>query len=209
MLRPSRYAERVNDDRAAIHAVLDEALVCHVGLVVAGRPHVIPTLHVRVRDSLYIHGSTAARLLVSARPAPLPLCVTVSLLDGLVLARSAFHHSLNYRSVVIHGDARLVDTVEEKTQVLAALVDRVGVGRSQQCRPPTSRELAATAVLALSLDDESTDVALKRRTGPPSDDEADLTLDYWTGVVPVRLTAGTPQPACDIPLPGGLAPSLT
>ncbi|GAH39370.1 unnamed protein product, partial [marine sediment metagenome] len=124
-------------------------LFCHVGVVVDGRPHVLPTLHARVDDIFYVHGSTAARILAAARPGPLPICVTVSLLDGLVIARSAFHHSLNYRSVVVHGDARLVTGAEERSRMLGALVDRVGTDRSAQCRPPTAKKLAATSVLAV------------------------------------------------------------
>jgi len=210
MLRPSRLRERVIADRVAAYAALDEALVCHVGVVVEGRPHVLPTLHARVDDILYVHGSTAARILAAARSQALPVCVTVSLLDGLVLARSAFHHSLNYRSVVIHGDAELLTDAEEKTRVLAAFVDRVGIDRSEQCRPPSSKELAATAVLALDLTAEGTDVALKARTGGPVDDEADLALGHWAGVVPVRLVAGAPETAvdCGRPVPDGLAPTL-
>lgn len=208
MLSPSRRRDRVSTDRAAVRAILDEALFCHVGVVVDGRPHVLPTLHALVDDTLYVHGSTAARILAAARPGPLPVCVTVSLLDGLVLARSAFHHSLNYRSVVVHGDAHLVVEVEEKRRMLDALVDRVGTERSAQCRPPTAKELAATSVLAVDLTAETTDVALKARTGGPIDDDEDLALGYWAGVVPVRLVAGSPEPACDLPVPGGLAYSL-
>ncbi|MBL7489496.1 pyridoxamine 5'-phosphate oxidase family protein [Frankia sp. AgB1.9] len=208
MLSPTRYRERFVADRAAAHAVLDEALFCHVGVVVDGRPHVLPTLHARVDDTLYVHGSSAARILATARSGPLSVCVTVSLLDGLVIARSAFHHSLNYRSVVVHGAARLVTDAEEKSRMLDALVDRVGTARSAQCRPPTAKELAATSVLAVDLAAETTDVALKVRTGGPLDDEADLELGHWAGVVPVRLVAGSPEPACDLPIPTGLAPSL-
>ena len=208
MLSPTRHRDRVVVERPAVDAVLDEALICHVGVVVEGRPHVLPTLHVRVDDVLYVHGSTAARILAAARTAPLPVCVTISVLDGLVLARSAMHHSLNYRSVVVHGDAELVTDAREKTRVLGALVDRVGTGRSAQCRPPTAKELAATSVLAIDLTAETSDVALKARTGGPSDDEADLGLTYWAGVVPVRLATGTPQPECDLPVPDGLAPTF-
>jgi nitroimidazol reductase NimA-like FMN-containing flavoprotein (pyridoxamine 5'-phosphate oxidase superfamily) len=207
-LSPSRLRERVTTDRDAVHAVLDEALVCHVGVVVDGRPHVLPTLHARVGDTLYVHGSTAARILAAARPGLLPVCVTVSLLDGLVLARSAFHHSLNYRSVVVHGDAVLVTGPAEKIRMLDALVDRVGDGRSGACRPPTPKELAATSVLAVDLTADGTDVALKARSGGPNDDEEDLGLPFWAGVVPVRLTAGVPEPASDLPVPSGLAPTF-
>jgi nitroimidazol reductase NimA-like FMN-containing flavoprotein (pyridoxamine 5'-phosphate oxidase superfamily) len=208
MLPPTRHPGRVVTDRAAADAVLDEALFCHVGVVVEGRPHVLPTLHARVADTLYIHGSSAARILAAARPGPLPVCVTVSLLDGLVFARSAFHHSLNYRSVVIHGNAVLVTDPAEKTRMLAALVDRVGTDRSAQSRPPTAKELAATSVLAIDLTADGTDLALKARTGGPVDDEEDLALGFWAGVVPVRLRAGEPEPASDVPVPDGLAAAL-
>lgn len=145
MLRPTHSSDRVSHEREAVHSVLDEALVCHVGLVVHGQPHVLPTMHVRADDLVYVHASSAARLAILARSAPIRMCMTVSLLDGVVLARSAFHHSLNYRSVVIHADARLVRDDEEKTRALAMLVDRVGAGRSDQCRhdhDPASRRLA-------------------------------------------------------------------
>ncbi|WP_045879670.1 pyridoxamine 5'-phosphate oxidase family protein [Pseudofrankia sp. DC12] len=208
MLSPTRYHDRFVADHAAVRAVLDEALFCHVGVVVDGRPHVLPTLHARVGDTLCVHGSTAARILAAGRSGPLPVCITVSLLDGLVIARSAFHHSLNYRSVVVHGDARLVTGAAEKGRMLDALVDRVGTDRSAQCRPPTAKELAATSVLAVDLAAETTDVALKTRTGGPIDDEADLVLGHWAGVVPVRLHAESPEPVCDLPIPAGLAPSL-
>jgi nitroimidazol reductase NimA-like FMN-containing flavoprotein (pyridoxamine 5'-phosphate oxidase superfamily) len=204
MLRPIRHPERIVADRDAAYAVLDEALICHVGVVVDGRPHVLPTLFVRVDDVLYVHGSTAARILAAARSGPLPVCVTISVLDGLVIARSAFHHSLNYRSVVVHGDARLVTDVATKSRMLNALVDRVGTARSAQCRPPATKELAATSVLAVDLRADTTDVSLKARAGGPVDDEEDLASGYWAGVVPVRLVTGTPEPACDLPVPAGL-----
>lgn len=207
---PTRLRERVSTDRAAVDAVLDEALVCHVGLVVAGRPHVLPTLHVRVGDTVYLHGSTAARMLAAARPGPLPVCVTVTVVDGLVLARSAFHHSINYRSVVIQGDATLLTDVAGKEQALAALVERVATGRSGASRPPNARELAATAVLAVPIAGDRCDVALKRRGGPPADDAQDMALEHWAGVVPVRLVAGEPvtDAACASAVPVGLAPTL-
>lgn len=208
--RPTRSRERISDDRDVTYALLDEALVAHVALVVGGRPHVLPTLHVRIEDTLYVHGSVAARLLAAARPAALPVCVTVTLLDGLVLARSAFHHSVNYRSVVVHADASLVTEDDHKRAVLAALVDRVADERSAACRPPSTKELAATAVLAVPLDPDRADVALKRRAGPPIDDEPDLDLPYWAGVVPVRLAPGVPvaDEGVDGPAPRGLTPTL-
>jgi uncharacterized protein len=212
-LPPTRLRERIARDRDEVYAVLDEALVSHVGLVVDGRPQVLPTLHVRVRDTLYVHGSVAARLPASAARAGagLPVCVTVTLIDGIVFARSAFHHSVNYRSVVVHADATPLDSDAIRRSVLDALVDRVGTDRSRQCRPPSRRELAATAVLAVPLTGDLADVALKRRTGPPGDDEADLALPHWAGVVPLRLAAGQPEPdpTCQAPVPPGLLPALT
>ncbi len=208
MLQPTRRSDRVSYEREPVHRVLDEALVCHIGLVVQGQPHVLPTMHVRADHRVYVHASSAARLAMLARSTPIRMCLTVSILDGVVLARSAFHHSLNYRSVVIHADAQLVQDDEEKTRALTVLVDRVGTGRSDQCRPPTRRELAATALLALDLDAAETDVALKSRSGPPLDEAGDLELDFWAGVVPVQLTAGAPQSSCDLPVPSGLMPAL-
>jgi len=207
-LQPTRARERYVEERAVSYAILDEALFCHVGFVVDGRPNVIPTLHARVGDVLCLHGSSAARLLRMARPAPVQVCVTVSLLDGVVFARSAFHHSLNFRSVVVQGEANLVEDRDKKIRLLAALVDQVGQDRSAQCRPPSGKELAATSVLVIDLADPATGVAAKRRTGPPADDEADLGLDYWAGVVPVALRAGTPEPDSAGPIPPGLLPTL-
>jgi nitroimidazol reductase NimA-like FMN-containing flavoprotein (pyridoxamine 5'-phosphate oxidase superfamily) len=208
VLPPTRHPERFVGDRAAAYAVLDEGLFCHVGFVVGGRPNVLPTLHARLDDILYVHGSTAARLLAGARPGPVALCVTVSLLDGVVFARSAFHHSLNFRSVVVQADARLIQDRAEKERMLTAMVNRVGADRAGQCRPPTSKELAATAVLAVDLADPATGVALKTRVGPPVDDDADLELGYWAGVVPVAMRAASPVPDCNVPIPSGLLPTL-
>jgi nitroimidazol reductase NimA-like FMN-containing flavoprotein (pyridoxamine 5'-phosphate oxidase superfamily) len=197
---PTRLRERVGYDRAAVHAVLDEATVCHVGFVVDGRPVVLPQLHVRVGDDLYLHGSTGARALRTAADDGLEVCVTVTLVDGLVLARSAFHHSVNYRSVVAQGRATLVRDDAEKTAVLEALVESVVPGRAAGTRGPDRRELAATAVLRLPLHE----VSLKVRTGPPGDDPDDLDLPHWAGVLPLGARRGTPVPApelADAPLP--------
>lgn len=188
---PTRHKERVSYDRAAVHAVLDEAVLCHVGFVVDGEPVVLPQLHARVGDRLYLHGSTGARALRAARDGGLPVCVTVTLVDGLVLARSAFNHSINYRSVVIHGTASEVIDEADKQAALAALVNAVVPGRSAAVRGPSRKELAATTVLRLDLEH----VSIKARTGPPGDDEADLDLPYWAGVLPVSTSAGVPQPA--------------
>lgn len=190
---PSRNAGRISYDRAAVRAVLDEALVCHVGFVVDGQPLVL--LHARVDDTLYLHGSTGARGLRAASDRGLDVCVTATLTDGLVLARSAFHHSINYRVVVAHGTAVLVTDAAEKTAAFAALVEAVALGRSAGTRAPSAKELAATAVLRLDL----TEVSLKVRTGGPNDHPEDQDLPYWAGVLPLSTTAGEPEPAIDLP----------
>jgi nitroimidazol reductase NimA-like FMN-containing flavoprotein (pyridoxamine 5'-phosphate oxidase superfamily) len=192
---PTRHKERVSYDKTAVHAVLDEAVFCHVGFVMDGKPVVLPQLHVRVDDQLFLHGSSAARALRAAGPSGLQVCVTVTLVDGLVLARSAFNHSINYRSVVVHGLAEEVTDDATKQAVLAALVDAVVPGRSADVRGPSRKELAATTVLRLALEN----VSLKVRTGPPGDEESDLELPYWAGVLPVSmLVPGSPQGAPDL-----------
>lgn len=205
---PTRYRERARYDRGTVHGILDEALICHVGYVNAGRPVVIPTTHARLGEILYLHGSTGSGPMLAGTAATdgLPVCVTVTLVDGLVLARSAMHHSMEYRSVVVLGNARLVQDREEKLRGLAALLDHVASGRSVDSRPPNARELAATAVLALDL----VEVSAKVRAGGPVDETADTALPYWAGVVPLTLTAGAPVPADDldaaVPLPPYLKP---
>jgi uncharacterized protein len=184
-----RHPERFSADRQRAFAVLDEAPVCHLGYLAAGAPRVLPTLHVRVGETLYLHGSTASGPMLAARD-PVPVCVTVTLHDGWVLARSQFHHSANYRSVVVSGVPRLVTDRDEKALAMRSLVDKVAAGRAGDTRPPTSRELAATAVLALPL----SDLSLKQRSGGPLDDEADLDLPYWAGVVPLGYAPGVPVP---------------
>ena len=191
---PSRNPGRVSYDRAAAHAVLDEALVCHVGFVVDGRPVVLPQLHARVGEVLYLHGSTGARGMRYAAGTGLDVCVTVTLVDGLVLARSAFHHSINYRSVVVHGTATVVVDVDEKAAALDALVEAVVAGRTVGTRPASRKELAATTVLRLPL----SEVSVKVRSGPPIDDVADLGLPHWAGVLPLATTTGPPVPAPDL-----------
>jgi nitroimidazol reductase NimA-like FMN-containing flavoprotein (pyridoxamine 5'-phosphate oxidase superfamily) len=188
---PTRSRERMAYDRDLVHAVLDEGLLCHVGFVVDDAPVVLPQLHVRVGEVLYLHGSTGARALRTAAAGGLPVCVTVTLVDGLVLARSAFHHSVNYRSVVVHGRAELVTDAVEKSAALTALVDGIVAGRSEGVRGPSTKELAATAVLRLPL----VEVSAKVRSGDPVDDPEDLEAPYWAGVVPVTLQAGPPLPA--------------
>lgn len=191
---PTRAPQRVGYDRATVHAVLDEAVVSHVGFVVDGRPVVLPQLHVRVGERLYLHGSTGARALLAARAGGLQVCVTVTLVDGLVLARSAFHHSINYRSVVALGLATAVDDDDEKAAALGALVDQVAPGRSAASRPPSRKELAATTVLRLELEE----VSVKVRSGPPVDDAEDLDLPHWAGVLPLTTGPAAPLPAPDL-----------
>ena len=205
---PTRYRERARYDRATVHGILDEALVCHVGYLNAGRPVVLPTTHARLGEVLYLHGSTGSgpMLAAAASAEGLAVCVTFTLVDGLILARAALHHSLKYRSAVVLGNAHLVQDRDEKLRALAALLDHVASGRSTDSRPPNTRELAATAVLALDL----VEVSAKVRDGGPVDEEEDMTLPYWAGVVPLTLTAGTPVPAEDLdpamPLPPYLRP---
>ncbi|MER7625612.1 pyridoxamine 5'-phosphate oxidase family protein [Streptomyces sp. NPDC126503] len=206
---PTRSRDRASYDKDLVHAILDEGSVCHLGFVRDGAPVVLPTLYGRVGGRLYVHGSTGSRPLRSAgrgENAPgLPVCLTVTHVDGLVLARSAFHHSLNYRSVVVHGTAHQVTDPEEMRTALDALVDQVVPGRSRDARPANAKELAATAVLRLDL----AEVSAKVRTGGPNDDPEDLALPHWTGVVPVQNGYGTPEPAADldpsVALPGYLA----
>ncbi|WKK27694.1 pyridoxamine 5'-phosphate oxidase family protein [Streptomyces olivoreticuli] len=202
---PTRYRDRASYDRELVHSILDAGYVCHLGFLRDGAPVVLPTLYGRIGERLYVHGSTGSRPLRSAgrQEGPgMPVCVTVTHLDGLVLARSAFHHSLNYRSVVVHGTARQVTEEGELRAALDALVEQVVPGRSADSRPPTAKELAATAVLRIDL----TEVSAKVRAAGPGDDEEDLALPHWSGVVPVTTAYGTPVPADDL-APGIPVPS--
>ena len=185
--RVRRLPERGSHDWAVIAAILDEALVCHVGFAVGegGAPVVIPTAHARVGSVLYVHGAPASRMLRTVRDG-VEVCVTATVLDGLVLARSLFHHSLNYRSVVCFGRATEVTELDEKRRALYAFAEHVLPGRAAEVRPPSDGELKATRVLALQLDEASA----KLRTGPPLDDEADMELPIWAGVLPVGLGIG-------------------
>ncbi|MFE0701433.1 pyridoxamine 5'-phosphate oxidase family protein [Streptomyces sp. NPDC058872] len=195
---PTRSRDRASYDRALVHAILDGAHVCHLGFVRDGAPVVLPTLYARVGERLYVHGSTGSRPLRAAGDgvaAPgLPVCLTVTHVDGLVLARSAFHHSINYRSVVVHGSAHQVTDPQELRTALDALVDHVVPGRSTDSRPANAKELAATAVVRIDLDE----VSAKVRTGGPRDDAEDLGLPHWSGVIPVQGGYGTPIPADDL-----------
>lgn len=187
--RVRRVPQRGVYDRATIEAILDEGLVCHVGFVVEGQPYVIPTNYGRVGDRLYLHGSPASRMLRSLRDG-LPVCVTVTLLDGLVLARSAYHHSMNYRSVVVLGTAVEVTDPAERLLGLEAVSEHVLRGRWAEVRPPSDKELRATMVLRLPISEASA----KIRTGPPLDDEEDYALPCWAGVLPLQLTTQPPVP---------------
>ena len=183
-----RLPKRGSHDRDTIDAILDEALVAHMGFVHEGQPFVIPTLHARAGDDVLVHGSSASRALRALADGA-PMCLTVTLIDGLVLARSAFHHSVNYRSVVLLGQARLLESKDEKEAALHAFTERVAPGRWDHIRWPNAKELKATKVLALPIDEASAKV----RNGPPGDDDDDYAMDTWAGVVPLSVTAGEPQ----------------
>jgi uncharacterized protein len=185
--RVRRLSKRASYDVATIHAILDEALICHVGFAVEGGPVVIPTIHWRDGDRLYVHGSAASHMLRSLKDG-VDACVTVTLLDGLVMARSAFHHSMNYRSVVIFGKAVEVVDREEKRHALERLVEHIAPGRSTEVRPPNESELRQTLVLSLPIEEASA----KIRTGPPIDDDEDYALPVWAGVIPLRLVRLAP-----------------
>lgn len=182
-----RLPKRAVYDKAQVYSILDAGYVCHVGFAVDGQPYVIPTGYARAGDRIYIHGSAASRMLRALEQGA-DVCVTVTLLDGFVLARSAFHHSMNYRSAVVFGRARLVTDPGEKLEALRAFTDHVLPGRWAEVRQPNDRELNATSVLALPLDEASAKV----RTGPPVDDEPDYALPVWAGEVPVRMELGEP-----------------
>ena len=183
-IRVKREPERGRYDRQTIDAILDEALICHLGFAVDGQPYVIPTLHARVGDVLYVHGSAASRALRHLDSGA-PVCVTVTLFDGLVLAKSVFNHSVNYRSVVVFGTARTVPADEKRT-ALRALTEQLAPGRWDEVRQPTDQELKATWILALPIEEASAKV----RTGGPSEEPEDEDLPIWSGVVPVHLEAG-------------------
>ncbi len=187
--RLHRRPQRGTYDRHVVHAILDEALVCHLAFAVDGQPYALPTTFVRDGESLFVHGSAASRMMRSLGGG-LPMCLSVMFVDGLVLARSAFHHSMNYRSVVVLGTAREVTGVHDKRRALTLLVDKVSPGRSASVRAPSDNELRATTVLALPLEE----VSAKIRVGPPIEDEADMSIPVWAGVVPVGLRAGAACP---------------
>lgn len=200
--RLKRIPQRGAHDRETIDRILDEGLICHVGFVHEGTPCVVPTIHWRQGDRLYLHGSVGARMFKDAAGDGIDLCVTVTLLDGLVLARSAFHHSLNYRSVMVFGRGRLVEDAAEKREAFDALVDHVIPGRSAETRPANDREMKQTAVLSIPLDEASA----KIRAEGVHDDKEDMEGPHWAGVVPLRIVAGAPVAEPDlkpgIPTPG-------
>jgi nitroimidazol reductase NimA-like FMN-containing flavoprotein (pyridoxamine 5'-phosphate oxidase superfamily) len=192
--RVRRHPERGAYERETIDAILDEALFCHVGFVDGGQPFVIPTIHARAGDVLYLHGSPASRMMREIGEG-VDVCVTATLLDGVVLARSVYNHSLNYRSAVVLGRARPVEELEEKLGALQAIIEHVVAGRSLDARMPSDKELAGTSVLALPIDETSAKV----RTGPPKDFDADVSLPIWAGVIPLRMVAGEPETAEGVP----------
>jgi uncharacterized protein len=186
---PTRLRERARTDRAELDAVLDAGLVCHVGVIRDGAPVVLPTGYGRVGDTVYLHGSTGAGWLRVADGTP--ICLTVTHVDGVVYARSVFHHSMNYRSAVVHGPARVVTDPDERWAALHAIVEQLSPGSWEHARQPDARELAATLVVALDL----TEASLKVRTGPPKDEEPDIAAGgRWAGVLPVTTTFGEPVP---------------
>lgn len=185
-------------DRPAIDKILDEGFVCHVGFQLDGQPFVIPTMYARIDDAIYFHGSAASRMLRNAGTG-VPLCLTVTLIDGLVLARSVFNHSMNYRSVVILGTATIVNAPAEKLEALRGFTERILPGRWNEARQPNEKELKATSILRLPV----TEASAKVRVGPPEDDAEDYALPVWAGVIPIKLTAGTPvrDERCDATIP--------
>lgn len=183
-----RISNRGSYDKDLIHGVIDESLICHVGFVVDGQPYVIPTIHTRIDDRLYFHGALANRMLRSLESG-FQACVTMTIIDGIVFAKSVFHHSMNYRSVVVLGTAELVTDKEEKDAALHALVEHVAKGRSSESRPPNASELRATLVVKMNLEE----VSAKVRTGPPIDEEEDSDLPYWSGILPLSIAAGAPE----------------
>ncbi len=191
-------------DKAQVHAILDAGFVCHVGFALDGQPFVIPTAYARSGEQIYIHGSPASRVMRHTPGQNLDLCLTVTLVDGIVVARSAFHTSINYRSVVVLGKARQVTDPEEKREALRCFTNHVIPGRWEEAKQPSDRDIKTTSVLALPLEE----VSAKVRTGPPIDDEEDYALPLWGGVVPLIQSFGEPMPD-DRVLAGLTAPQMT
>ena len=197
----NRSSERSRTGRADLYSVLDAGLICHLGVVVNGSPMVVPTGYGRIGDTLYLHGSTGATSLRAGGE----VCVTVTHLDGIVLARSAFHHSVNYRSAMIYGAARVVEDPDERMAGLRAITEQLAPGQWDVVRQPTRKEMAATSVVALSLAEAS----VKVRQGPPNDDDEDYAMPVWAGVLPLRVSWGTPEPdpvlPAETPVPAHIA----
>ena len=198
-----RHPERGAYDRATVDAILDEALICHIGFVHEEQPFVIPTIHARDGDTLYLHGSPGSRMLRNLKEG-IDLCVTATLLDGLVLARSVYHHSMNYRSAVVLGRARELTDRTEKLHAMECVVEHVVRGRWEDARRPSEAELKGTTILAVSLEEASA----KIRTGGPTDDKDDLTLPIWAGVIPLSLEPRAPVADNDLPVPAYAAQYL-
>ena len=184
-----RLPERGDHSRETIHSILDEALICHIGFVHDGYPVVIPTIHARHGDTLYVHGSPASRMLRDLKDG-VQVCVTATIVDGIVAARSLFHHSMNYRSVVVFAEARLVTEPEERLAAFRAVTEHILPGRWDEARHPDRNEDKGTLLLALPIDEASA----KIRSGPPEDEEEDYALDIWAGIIPLELVAGEPVP---------------
>ena len=199
-----RKPDRGSHDRDTVYAILDEGLICHLGFAVDGQPYVLPTTHARIEDRLYVHGSVASRMLKTLKGGT-PVCITVTLIDGLVLARSAFHMSMNYRSVVVLGTSTEVSDHDHKRRAFKALVEHVLPGRSADIRAPSEQEIKATSLLCLPI----TEASAKARTGGPVEAEEDYALPCWAGVVPLALQARAPVPDSrlppDTPLPREVA----
>jgi nitroimidazol reductase NimA-like FMN-containing flavoprotein (pyridoxamine 5'-phosphate oxidase superfamily) len=191
--RVKRLPDRGSFDRALVHAILDEGIICHVGIAVEGQPFVLPMAYARRGDTLLLHGASASRLLKSLSGG-VPACVTVTHLDALVIARSTFHHSMNYRSVMVLGTATPILDRERKLQALADLVERLVPGRGPDARPPNEQELKATTILELPL----IEVSAKVRSGPPGDEPEDLALPHWAGIIPMTIAYGEPVPSPDL-----------
>lgn len=200
--RVRRLAERGNYDRDTIDRILDEALICHVSFATDEGPVVIPTIHARVDDRLYLHGSPGSRMLRATVGEQ--VCVAATIVDGIVAARSLFHHSLNYRSVVVFGTARLVDDPDERQRAFEAITEHILPGRWDEARHPSAREDRATRILAIDIDEASA----KMRTGPPGDDDEDLGSGIWAGVIPIQSVAGDPIPSPDLEPDVDVPPSV-
>jgi len=198
-----RLPERGDYDQTTIYQVLDEALICHIAFVSDHGPVVIPTIHARVGDTLYLHGSHASRMMRSTVDRDVSVAATI--VDGIVAARSAFHHSLNYRSVVVFGRPRIVDDPDERMVAFEAITEHVLPGRWSEARRPNDKEKTGTKLLALDI----TEASAKVRSGPPGDDVEDMALDIWAGVIPLSVTPGTPEPDPDLAPGIDVPPSVT